>query len=310
MKTKKIIATILIITGIFLTVVLCKNYFSYKIPNESMGVRSVISKGRIDTLFIGSSAYRKGIDMEKIVNELPGDSFMLTYNGNQPFNMYIELKEILSENCNIGRIVFDLNPSMSDRGADLSDKRLLWDISMSGKRELWNELKKEDNTRLFTFYDYWVLSNNDYMISYPIAYPMISGRYHYGGSTPSEDTAGKSKSELEALEVIENPGVNELQAESLENIISLCSEKSIEVIFLESPRFYTMEENENYNSKKLTMVDIINNKAAQIGSRARIITSDELDIDYCNPELYSDLTHMSSLGKITYTDRIIELLNE
>ena len=309
MKIKKIIVTILIVVCVFFAVVLCKNYFSYKIPNSSMGVRAAISNGKTDTLFIGSSAYRKGIDMARVVSELDKDSFMLTYNGNEPFNMYVELKEILAENQDIERIVFDFNPSMADRGADLSDKRLLWDISMSGKIELWNEIKKEADTGFFDFYDYWVLSNNDYMLSYPISYPMISKRYSYGGGSANDETPAKTKEELDAMEIIENPGVNSLQKRSYEEIVRLCSEKGIEVIFLECPRYVTMENNICYQNKLQEMTEIIEN-ISDVNTNVRIITAVELGMDNSNSDFYSDLTHMSAKGKQEYTSRIIELLRD
>ena len=176
MNKKKLLTTILAVIIIFLGVILAKNMYSYKLPNDKMGIRSVVARGDIDTLFIGSSGYRKGIDMEKLVSALDGDTFMLTYNGNEPFNVLIELEEIMKAQVRIGTLVIDFNPSMADRGADLSDKRLLWDVGMESKIKLWRELNKEPDTDLFSFYDYWVLSNNDYMATYPVSYPLIASR--------------------------------------------------------------------------------------------------------------------------------------
>lgn len=302
MNYKKILLTIVSILIIFLAVVLGKNCLSYKLPNSAMGVRSIVNLKSVDTLFIGSSGYRKGIDMEEIVNSLEGSSFMLTYNGNEPFNIYIELKELLNEGVDIGRLIVDFNPSMADRGADLSDKRLLWDISMDSKLELWNALKKEETTDLFTFYDYWVLSNNDYMVTYPVSYRLISSRYNYGGSTSLDESAGKTREELEAMPVIEKPGINPLQEESIRNIIKLCSNNSIELIFMESPRYITMENDENYRAKSEMMKDIIESEGA------KVILRSDLEFDNSKAEYYSDLTHMSGDGKRELTGDIIALL--
>lgn len=303
MNKKKIIITTIIIAVIFTGIVMGKNCLSYKIPNTAMGVRSVVARGRIDTLFIGSSGYRKGIDMERIITELPGESFMLTYNGNEPFNVLIELEEILRENVSIGTLIVDFNPSMADRGADLSDKRLLWDISMNGKIKLWRELAKEDTSNLFTFYDYWVLSNNDYMITYPVSYPLIAARYSYGGSTTADETKGLSKDELEALPIIEHKGVHELQRNSILSIIELCENNDINLVFMESPRYITMESNENYRTKSQELRDLI------IDNGALCILREDLSFDNTNPDYYSDLTHMSGEGKEEFTKAIINTLN-
>ena len=300
----KIIITTILIVMIFVGIVCGKNFCSYLIPNNAMGVRSVVARNKIDTLFIGSSGYRKGIDMGEIADRLPGDSFMLTYNGNEPFNILIELEEILRENVSIGTLIVDFNPSMADRGADLSDKRLLWDISMVAKRKLWSELKKEEGTDLFTFYDYWVLANNDYMVTYPISYPLISGRYYYGGSTPMDETEGKSKAELEAMTIVENPGVNNLQSDSILQIIRLCQKNNINLIFMESPRYITMERDVNYQAKSLELKSLIEDNGANCVLRS------DLEFDNTRSEYYSDLTHMSGEGKKEFTECIIRILKK
>lgn len=302
MNKKKTIITILIVCLIFFGIVLGKNCLSYKLPNSAMGVRSVVAKGNIDTLFIGSSGYRKGVDMQMLVNELPGESFMMTYNGNEPFNIYLELKELLKEDVKINRLIIDFNPSMMDRGADLSDKRLLWDVSMSTKIELWNELKKKSNTSFFDFYDYWVLSNNDYMATYVVSYPLISARYYYGGSTPADETKGKSAKELDEMPIVENPGIDKLEEESIINIIDLCNENNIDLVFLESPRYVTMEKDKNYKEKSKALCRIIEENGG------KYILRTDLGFDNNNPNFYSDLTHMSGEGKREFTRKLIDCL--
>jgi len=301
-EVRKIITTALIGLVIFTGVVYAKNAWSYKLPNDAMGVRSVIAKGHVDTLFMGSSAYRKGIDMYMIEEKLPGQSFMLTYNGNQPFNMAVELKEIIDGGCDIDTLVVDFNPSMVDRGADLSDKRLLWDITMDGKNRLWSELGQREDASLFTRYDFWVSSNIDYMFTYPVAKPMISKRYYLGGGALSEATAGLSKEKLDALEIIENPGINELQQRSVDEIIELCSANGIKLIFFESPRYVTMAEHENYKAKSDEL------KAHIEGLGVKVVTGKDIGFDNTNPEYYADLTHMSGEGSRVLTQNIIDIL--
>lgn len=303
-EIKKIITTALVAILVFAGIILIKNMCSYMLYNDAMGVRSVIAQNHIDTLFVGSSAYRKGVDMYMIEEELPGNSFMLTYNGNQPFNVAIELEEIMKAGTEIETVVVDFNPSMVDRGADLSDKRLLWDISMEGKKELWSELKHREGASLFTWYDFWVSSNIDYMFTYPIAKPMISARYYRGGSASTEESEGLTKTELDGLEIIENPGIDELQMRSIDRIIDICAENDINLIFLESPRYTTMAENENYKAKSKELGSHIDSKGITV------ITGENLGFDNSNPEYYADLTHMSGKGGKTLTKSIIEVLTD
>lgn len=300
---KKLITTILITLLIASGVIYAKNAYTCRLGNEAMGIPSVTCRGHVGTLFMGSSAYRKGIDMYALEDALK-DCFMLTYNGNQPFNMAIELSQIVKSGCKIDRLVVDFNPSMMDRGADLSDKRLLWDVDMDSKIRLYDELKKRDDAGLFLYYDYWVLSNMDYLVTYPIARPLISSRYYHGGSAKSEESAGKSDDELAALEIVENPGLNELQLSSIDEIIDICNGNGIELIFLESPRYVTMASNPNYADKAKQLKEHIERQGV------RVVTAEDLDFDNANPEYYADLTHMSGEGSKVLTQSIIKLLEE
>lgn len=297
-KYGKLLITILLAFGVSALVIMVKNNFSNHLPNTDMGVVSVISRGRTSVLFMGSSAYRKGIDMYLVDGAIPGEAFMLTYNGNQPFNMAIELEEIIKGGAQIDTLVADFNPSMVDRGADLSDKRLLWDISMEGKNKLWEELKKEAN--LFTWYDFWVSSNMDYAFTYPVAKRMISQRYYLGGSASLDNTEGLTEDELLALPIKEEKGIHDLQMSSIDSIIDLCRDNNINLIFLECPRFYTMEDNENYKEKSDELKEHIKDKGIDV------IRAADLDFDNTNPEYYSDLTHMSKKGSEVLTKMIIE----
>lgn len=302
MNARKILTTIIIILMIFFGFVFGKNIYSYKIPNNSMGVRSVVAQKKIDTLFIGSSGYRKGVDMNRIISSVPGNSFMLTYNGNEPFNIYIELKELLKENVEIGTLIVDLNPTMAEKDADLSDKRLLFDISMAGKQELWNKIKENPTSDLFTFYDYWVLSNNDYLITYPLSFPLISSRYYYGGGTNNDITEGKTYEELAELPVSEGPEINPLQKDSIINIINLCHDNGIDLIFLESPRYSTLENDINYSNKLHELVNLISSY------NVKCITYEDINFDINSAELFSDLTHLSGDGRDAFTADIIRYL--
>lgn len=75
---KKLITTILITLLIASGVIYAKNAYTCRLGNEAMGIPSVTCRGHVGTLFIGSSAYRKGIDMYALEDALK-DCFMLTY---------------------------------------------------------------------------------------------------------------------------------------------------------------------------------------------------------------------------------------
>lgn len=306
MKNKKtVVKTILtvllafVITG---AVVLCKNAFSCKIPGASVGVASIAQKGHIDNLFVGASSFRKGINMHTVDEKLGGDSYMLTYNGNQPMNMDVEIQELFDKGTKIDTLIVEFDPGMIDAHADLSDKRLLWDIGLDSKIKIWNLLSKREDADFFMCFDYWVSSNIDYMFTYPFSKPIISKRYYKGGNTGYDEVSGLTKEEIEALPVKEDAGFSSLQKQSLMNIINNCSLNGTKLIVLESPNYKKMYEDSNYAEKARDLRFFL--EALDV----TVITKEDLEFDYTNPSYYSDLSHMSSDGMNKYTSEIIELI--
>ena len=290
--------TLLIVFGI----VMLKNCFSYQLPNDAMGIRAVINKGQVNQLFLGASSYRKGIDILAVEEQLPGESFVLTYNGNQPLNMELELKEMLKEQTKINTLIVDLNPTMMKEPANLSDKRLLWDTGFSSKWQLWKEITKRDDTDFFAFYDFFVLSNNEYMVTYPISYPLISSRYYKGGSLDQD--AGTTAEKLNQLEIDEKGSLHPTQIRALHSIISLCNENEIRLIFAETPRYVRMEQDANYQKKLKEAIGILEEADVEY------LCSENLEFDYTNPSYYTDLVHMSTEGRQAYTQEIIRYLTK
>lgn len=299
---KKTIITLVISFILFLGIVVSKNLWTSKIPNEDMGIQSVISRKSMDYLFIGSSSFRKGVNMKTLENELDGSVFMLTYNGNQPMNVMIELEEIIKAGTDIKTVIYEIEPGMIDRGADLSDKRLLFDIDMDSKIRIWNYLKERDDADFFMFFDYWVSSNMDYLITYPIAHKIISQRYYLGGNDGEDVSPGKTADELEKLPIKEDPGIDKLQQESLVNIIDMCNDNGIRLIFLEPPKYITMYSDENFAGKLNALTELLTDKGAIY------YLADDLGFDNTNPEYYSDLSHMSAEGMKELTADILKVL--
>ena len=299
---KKTIRTIIISFLIVFAVVMLKNCCSYMLPNHAFGIRYIIGEGKADYLFVGSSSFRKGINMMTLEKELGDNTYALTYNGNQPMNVYIELKQMLEAGTEIGTIIYELEPGMVDRGADLSDKRLLWDIDMKSKHEIWQHLKERDDADFFMFYDYYVSSNMDYLLTYPVSYTMIAKRYYKGGNNGSDVSPAKTKKELDKLPIKEDPGIDDLQKDSLVKIIELCENNGIKLIFLEPPKYIRMYGDKNYSEKITELIDFLKEEGALV------IMGEDMGFDNTNPDYYSDLSHMSGEGMNVFTDKVIEVL--
>lgn len=298
----KTFVTIALAFLIVLAVVMLKNCYSYLIPNNAFGIRYVIDNGSADYLFIGSSSFRKGVDMHALEDALGDGVYMVTYNGNQPMNVQIELEQIVDAGTEVKTLVYELEPGMVDRGADLSDKRLLWDIDMPSKITIWRYLRQRDDYDFFMFFDYFVSSNMDYLLTYPISYPMIAKRYYRGGNNGEDVSPAKTAEELDKLPIIEDPGIDELQRESLKNIIKLCNDNNIELIFMEPPKYIKMYSDKNFAEKNAELMEFLRSEGANV------MTGENLGFDNTNPAFYADLSHMSYDGMVEFTKCVIDNL--
>ena len=89
---KRVLKTVAVAFIIALILILIKNEYARCLPASTYGMQAAIRKERVDNLFIGSSMFRQGLDIDVLEAELPGSSYILSYNGNQPALMALELQ--------------------------------------------------------------------------------------------------------------------------------------------------------------------------------------------------------------------------
>ena len=94
---KRVLKTVAVAFIIALILILIKNEYARCLPASTYGMQAAIRKERVDNLFIGSSMFRQGLDIDVLEAELPGSSYILSYNGNQPALMALELQYMLEQ---------------------------------------------------------------------------------------------------------------------------------------------------------------------------------------------------------------------
>ena len=87
-----------------------KNEYARLLPVSSYGMQAAIRKGKVSHLFIGSSMFRQGLSIDVLEEELEGNVYILSYNGNQPAFMAMELAYMLEEGLEIENLYVDLYP--------------------------------------------------------------------------------------------------------------------------------------------------------------------------------------------------------
>ena len=96
MKNKRIISVLISVLVVLLLIVKAE-YASLIYRESTCGMPALVAKGSIENLYLGSSMFRQGLDIESIENH-QGDSYILAYNGNQPVSELIELEYLISNN--------------------------------------------------------------------------------------------------------------------------------------------------------------------------------------------------------------------
>lgn len=293
---KKNIASIIIGLLISVFVVLFKNNFSSDLINQHYGMQGAIEKDNIDTLYVGSSLFKQGIDPYQISD----DSYILTYNGNQPVLIELELEYLINKGVKINNLVVDMYNGTITSEPNLSDIKLLWDGDYTFKMSLLNIIK--NNLSLSDYYSYFVTSNNDYLLTYPISNPVFNSLFYKGGK--NYITNGTTKENLYEL-ITDNysTDINYEQIAAINGIANICKDNDINLCFVETPKYETLQTDLNYK----TVMEEYANILQEIN--IDYITFDRIDFDNSNPDYYSDLIHLSSNGSVFFTKAIETLLN-
>ncbi len=307
---KKLILTI-IAAIIFLSMLLCiKNEFARKLyKNANYGMESLIIKGSIDNLFLGSSMFRQGIDIYAIEKALGKDSFILAYNGNQPVFEYLELKYLLDHKVRINYLYLDLYAYSATALPKISDERLLVQTDTKFKFDIWKTLKNCKQANVSVFWELFVTSNNTSLFTFPISNKLTNPLYHKGGNV--QKNQGISKDAIEKLETpICDEKMNPIQKEYLNKIIDLANENNIRIVMIETPKWHDVSENPSYINVMCEYISILNDR--EISYKLSQCTVENMKannisvipFDSYNPNYFIDKVHLSSQGREDFSSKL------
>lgn len=281
--------------------------------DSNFGIASLENHGA-DILFMGSSMFRQGIDTKDLSPE-GKDTYQLTYNGFQPFAEYITLKEVLAH-TDIECLVIDMYPYTAVDEPRISDTRLFQDRSFAFTYDLFSQIHKHGNADYYDLFDMMVQSNNEMFFTWPLSYPFINERY-YRGSKIGE-SAGCTAEYLDNLEVSYpyESELNPVQTTALDDIIDLCNRKDIDVIFLETPKYRRMYDDDTYTKAMQAYLDFLKAKKVRVlisnGTASACSAPSNAEVyeyDSSDACLFSDLIHISSDGRRAFTQRLLPLLS-
>ena len=274
-----------------------KNFIGYRFPNTSNGMQAAIGQKKIDSLFLGSSLFRQGIDIMTLEEGLEGSSFVMSYNGNQPVQMKEELEMLLRNDVEISNLYVDLYVYSSALRPAISDTRLIWDMDMKGKMAVFGDMVTYSEAGFSDFVDFFITSNNKYMVCYPMFQMVSKNEFFKGGNL--RETLGSSREILDSLGTPgDREGIDETQKEALQGIMEICEQEGIELCFVEIPKYKTLAEADYYVRLQKELEDTVNS--------VEYVSAKESGFDNTNPEYYQDLFHLSAKGRREYTGLLID----
>lgn len=301
---------LLAITLSFFTILILlfvKNEYSKDLPDTEFGMTSLLKQKQIDYLFIGSSTFRKGLDIE-VLQSLPGSTYILAYNGNQPVTILMELEYLLEHGLSIQHLYIDFYPYLSLGKPTLSDTRLLLDTDMPFKRKLYAFLHASDETfsfmdRISDFYEMFVSSNNSVILWWPIYQHFTRNRNYHGGTRNLRASHGKTAEELAQRKLPEiQDGLKEIHLQALGRIMEIAKTHHIELTFLEIPKYEKLSQSADYIETSRQMMDYLISQDANIA----VLRADDFEFDLHEPDHFSDLIHLSGSGAYAYTTLLLE----
>lgn len=285
----------------FLLIIL-KNEYARLLPVSTYGMQAAIAQEETENLFIGSSMFRQGLSIDVLEEELPGNSYILSYNGNQPALMAMELQYMLEEGLKIQNLYIDLYPYTAAADPWISDTKILLDTDLDFKLRAWRLMAESGEASFSDFFEFFVTANNEQLLTYPVNNRLVSSQFRNGGTLLSQE--GSTKEELDALGTLGGrEGLNEAQVQGYREIAVLAEQYDLNLYFLETPKYERMYQDEDYRELyELCLQEVRELERSWNGSGSfAVICAEELNFDTSDAANYQDLIHLSAEGRKEYT---------
>lgn len=293
MKNKRIISVLISVLVVLLLIVKAE-YASLIYRESTYGMPALVAKGSIENLYLGSSMFRQGLDIDAIENH-QSDSYILAYNGNQPVSELIELEYLISNNVKIKNLYVDMYAYSMTAEPDISDDKLLLETDISTKYRLWQSIEDKSLRKLWSV---CVSANNDMIMTAPIINPILNSQFRSGGSlSVTGGLEGDAYSNL--VPPIDTDTINEEQKKAVGDIVTLCKENDIEVVFIETPKSQVVMRDLNYRSIMESYRELLDDHGVQY------ISSEDYKFDYDNSYNFIDAIHLSYQGRVNFSENLL-----
>ena len=293
MKNKRIFSVFTIVFVVILLIIKAE-YASLIYRDSTYGMPALVAKGGIENLYLGSSMFRQGLDIESIENH-QGDSYILAYNGNQPVSELIELEYLISNNVKIKNLYVDMYAYSMTAEPDINDDKLLLETDIATKYRL---MKSVEDKSLQKLWSVCVSANNDMIMTAPIINPILNNQFRSGGAlSVTEGLDGDEYNKL--APPVDTDIINEEQKKAVGDIVTLCRKNDIDVVFIETPKSRVVMEDKNYKSIMKSYRELLDEQGVQF------VSSADYEFDYDNSYLFIDAIHLSYQGRVNFCENLL-----
>ena len=296
---KKILTTVAMVLVAVALVIGLKNQFGSIFAGNTYGMPAVLKQGEVDHLFIGSSMFRQGMDIDVLEEQLDGSVYILSYNGNQPVFMAKELEYLLEHGLQIKNLYIDFYAYTLTAVPWISDTKMFLDTDISFKADAWKTMAEHNDVSLNDFYEMFVTANNEQIFMYPVNNAIVSSQFRYGGSLMVP--AGQTKEHLDTLDLGTRDGLFESQLAGYDRIVELAEAYDINLLFIETPKYEKLlidTRDGSYMELLAEMVQWAEKK------NAPYLLAESFEFDHSDGANFQDLIHLSGQGRKTYCEML------
>ena len=296
-----------IISAVLLSVallVVLKNQYGSIFAGNTYGIPAALKQEKIDHLFIGSSMFRQGLDIDALEENLEGNVYILSYNGNQPVFMAKELEYMLKQGVQIENLYIDFNAYTLTAVPWISDTKMFLDTDLAFKADAWKLMAEHNDVTFNDFYEMFVTANNEQILMFPINNAIVSSQFRNGGSLMAP--AGQTKEHLDTLDLGVREELFESQLAGYERIVELAKEYDIELLFIETPKYEKLLKDTREGSY-MELLEAMTGWAEK--ANAPYLLAESFAFDHADGANFQDLIHLSGVGRKTYCKMLAEYIS-
>lgn len=314
MKYKKYIVKVISVLIICTIIVVGKNQYTCLIlKNANYGMPALIERSSVDKLYIGSSMFRQGIDINMLEDNRT-KSYIMAYNGNQPALEYYELNNLIKQGVSINNLYIDMYAYSAWEEPEIDDEKIFLETDIQTKLSLYklisyNSIQSERIWRMF------VSSNNELLLFWPINSAIVNSQFKDGGTLTKTQCADRNVLEQMVAPSIEGE-MNIVQKQFLIDIIELTNKNNINLTFVETPKYHNVGTDKNYLEAMKKYANVLEEKNVNYllsTSTAEYIDNGLLegikkyDFDIFNNLYFMDNIHLSYEGRKEFTKLLCKL---